>query len=448
LLGFAWRPTAREEPVSEPRPVGKSFVISQEKVWEAYRRVKANRGAAGVDGESIAAFEEDLKGNLYKIWNRMSSGTYFPPPVRAVEIAKAGGKGVRVLGVPTVADRIAQTVVRLYLEPTVEPIFHVDSYGYRPGRSALAAVATCRERCWRSNWVIDLDIRSFFDTLPHYIVLWAVAKHTDQRWVLLYLERWLKAPLQLADGTLVSRERGTPQGSAISPLLANLFLHYVFDVWMGREFPSVPFERYADDVVVHCKTEAQAKYVLKAIAERLARAGLEVHPDKTRIVYCYKEAARDSYDQERFDFLGYTFRPRLTKSKAGRYFVSFLPAVSDGAKKAMGQEIRNWRLAARSDKSLQDLARQVNPVVQGWINYYGRFYRSELYPVLQRLNERLAHWAMRKYKRLRGHRRRARVWLVSVYRREPNLFAHWRSGPTPFWLSGGSRMSREAHVRF
>jgi RNA-directed DNA polymerase len=327
--------------------------------------------------------------------------------------------------------------VRLYLEPAVEPIFHADSYGYRPGRSALAAVAACRERCWRSDWVIDLDIRSFFDTLPHNIVLWAVAKHTNLRWVLLYVERWLKAPLQLADGTLASRERGTPQGSAISPLLANLFLHYVFDVWMARQFPVIPFERYADDVVVHCKTEAQAEYVLKAIAGRLARAGLELHPEKTRIVYCQDDGRRGSYEQKRFDFLGYTFRPRLTKSKSGRYFVGFLPAVGDGAKKAIGQEIRGWRLAARSDRSLQDLARWINPVVQGWLNYYGRFYKSGLDSVLHRLNERLAHWAMQKYKRLRGHHQRARIWLAGACHREPNLFAHWRFGQRPFgWAMG------------
>jgi RNA-directed DNA polymerase len=423
--------------VSEPRLAGKPFVISQEKVWEAYRRVKANQGAAGVDGESIAGFEGDLKGNLYKIWNRMSSGTYFPPPVREVEIAKAGGKGVRVLGVPTVADRIAQTVVRLYLEPLVEPIFHKDSYGYRPGRSALDAVAACRERCWRSDWVIDLDIRAFFDTLPHNLVLWSVVQHTNLRWVLLYVERWLKAPLQLADGSLAGRERGTPQGSALSPLLANLFLHYVFDVWMARQFPAILFERYADDVVVHCKTEAQAKYVLKAIAGRLARAGLEVHPDKTRIVYCEKDGRRGSYEQKRFDFLGYTFRTRLAKGKDGRYFVGFLPGVSDGAKKAIGQEIRNWRLAARSDKGLRDLAREVNPVVRGWINYYGHFYRTELYPILHRLNERLVHWAMRKYKRLRVHRRQAREWLAGACHREPDLFVHWRYGQRPLgWAMG------------
>ena len=240
---------------SQQKTAVKPFVISKRVVFAAWEKVKANGGAAGVDEQSIADFERDLKGNLYRIWNRMSSGSYFPPPVRAVEIPKAGGVGVRVLGVPTVSDRIAQTVVRLYLEPVVEPLFHPDSYGYRPGRSALDAVGVCRERCWSSDWVIDLDIRAFFDSLDHDLVLRAVAKHTDLAWVLLYVRRWLQAPLQTRDGTLVTRDRGTPQGSAISPLLANLFLHYAFDRWLTREFPSVAFERYADDAVIHCEQD-------------------------------------------------------------------------------------------------------------------------------------------------------------------------------------------------
>jgi RNA-directed DNA polymerase len=296
--------------VSESKPTAaKPFEISKRVVWEAYVRVKANQGAAGVDGESIEEFERDLKRNLYKLWNRMSSGSYFPPPVRAVEIPKKG-KGVRVLGVPTVADRIAQTVVRSYLEPEVEPHFHPDSYGYRPGRSALDAVATCRKRCWKKDWVIDLDVRAFFDTIPWDLMLKAVSKHTDLPWVLLYVQRWLEAPLQMEDGTLVQRDRGTPQGSAISPLLANLFLHYAFDSWLTKEFPFASFERYADDAVVHCATKAQAQHVLAAIAERMAQVGLELHPDKTRIVYC-KDANRPrSHEHERFDFLGYVCHER------------------------------------------------------------------------------------------------------------------------------------------
>ncbi|WP_083715279.1 group II intron reverse transcriptase/maturase [Amycolatopsis keratiniphila] len=272
--------------MSEPKRQDKSFQIDKIVVWEAFQRVKANKGAAGVDEQSIAEFERDRDKNLYRIWNRLSSGSYFPPPVKAVEIPKAGGKGVRVLGIPTVADRIAQTVVRMYLEPKVEPIFHPDSYGYRPGKSALDAVGACRKRCWRADWVIDLDIRAFFDTVPWDLVLKAVAHHTDQKWILLYVRRWLQAPLQHQDGTLVARDRGTPQGSAISPLLANLFMHYAFDAWMVREFPNLGFERYCDDAVVHCRSERQARLVREAIAARLAQVGLELHPGKTRIVYC------------------------------------------------------------------------------------------------------------------------------------------------------------------
>jgi len=410
----------RSKPKSE-----KSFDISKNVVFEAYEKVKANKGAAGVDEESITEFEKDLKRNLYKIWNRMSSGSYFPPPVRAVEIPKAGGKGVRVLGVPTVADRIAQTVVKLYLEPEVEPLFHPDSYGYRPRRSALDAVAKCRERCWKSDWVIDLDIRAFFDSIPWDLVLKAVSKHTDLKWVLLYVERWLQAPLQMQDGTLQQRDRGTPQGSAISPLLANLFLHYAFDVWLRRHFPAVTFERYADDAVLHCKSEAQARQVLSAITERMAQVGLELHPDKTRLVYCKDSNRTGSYENERFNFLGYTFRPRSSKNNRGELFVSFSPAMSNEAGKAIRQQIRRWRLNGRSDKSLLDLARSINSVVRGWINYYGRFCRSRMYPTLWHIDTYLVRWAMRKYKRLNRSPKKAYKWLANVMRRSPTLFAHW-----------------------
>ncbi len=422
----------REEPSDAPRlQVAKPFDISKWAVWDAYGKVKANQGAAGVDGQSIEEFERDLKGNLFKLWNRMSSGTYFPPPVRAVEIPKAGGKGVRVLGVPTVSDRIAQTVVRSYLEPEVEPLFHPDSYGYRPGRSALDAVGICRERCWKSDWVIDLDIRAFFDSLDHDLVMRTVAKHTTLKWILLYVDRWLKAPLQLADGTLTMRDRGTPQGSAISPLLANMFLHYAFDSWLAREHPYVSFERYADDAVVHCASKAQALHVLKAIEERMAQVGLELHPDKTRIVYCKDADRAGSYEHEQFDFLGYTFRPRLSKSRHGHFFVNFSPAVGTNAKKSIGVEIRSWRINRRSDKTLGDLARMFNPIVQGWINYYGRFYRSMLYPILKRINDYLVRWAMQKYKQLHRRADRARAWLRTVAKRSSRLFAHWRLGIVP-----------------
>jgi len=421
----------REEPVSEPKSNGKPFAVSKRLVWEAWRRVKANDGAEGVDEESIQAFEANLRGNLFKVWNRMSSGSYMPPPVRAVEIPKKSGRGVRTLGVPTVADRVAQTVARLYLEPAVEPMFHPDSYGYRPGRSAHDALRVCRQRCWKYNWVIDLDLRAFFDSLDHSLVLNAVAHHTNLRWILLYVERWLKAPLQLEDGTVHARDRGSPQGSAISPVLANLFLHYALDAWLVREFPAVPFERYADDAILHCKTRQQAQVVLDAIVERLAQVGLELNLDKTRIVYCKDSNRTGSHEHEQFTFLGYTFRPRRARSRSGDYFVSFCPAVADDAAKAIRRRIKRWRLHLWSGQSLADIARAINPVVRGWINYYGRFYRTRLVQTLSRIDEYLVRWAMRKYKRLRKHPTRTWGLLARISKREPELFAHWTMGAQP-----------------
>ena len=422
--------------MSESKSQVKPFEIPKQMVWEAYQRVKANKGAAGVDGQSVEQFEQDLSDNLYRLWNRMSSGSYFPPPVKAVEIPKASG-GVRILGVPTVADRIAQTVVAMFLERLVEPVFHPDSYGYRPGRSALDAVARCRERCWRSDWVIDLDVRAFFDSVDHSLMLKAVARHTDAKWVLLYVTRWLKAPMRQADGSLAARDRGTPQGSAVSPVLANLYLHYAFDMWLAREYPGVAFERYCDDAVIHCSSREQAVMVRDALAGRLAEVGLELHPGKTRIVYCKDADRRGDHEVTSFTFLGYTFRPRLAKNKWGKHFVSFLPAVSKDAVKAMSREIRSWHIARRSDLSLTDLARMFNSIVQGWINYYGRFYKSMLYPLLRRINEHLMRWACRKYKRLRRRERRAKELLARAARRYPGLFANWRFGLKPDgWTMG------------
>ena len=422
--------------MNESRSQVKPFDIPKQMVWEAYQRVKANKGAAGVDGQSVEQFEQDLRNNLYRLWNRMSSGSYFPPPVKAVEIPKASG-GVRILGIPTVADRIAQTVVAMFLERLVEPVFHPDSYGYRPGRSALDAVAVCRERCWRNDWIIDLDVRAFFDSVDHSLMLKAVERHTDARWVLLYVTRWLKAPMRKQDGTLVARDRGTPQGSAVSPVLANLYLHYAFDMWLAREHPGVAFERYCDDAVIHCTSQAQAVMIRDALAARLAEVGLELHPAKTRVVYCKDADRRGDHEVTSFTFLGYTFRPRLARNRWGKHFVSFLPAVSKDAVKAMSREIRSWHIARRSDKSLTDLAQMFNSIVQGWINYYGRFYKSMLYPLLRRINEHLVRWACRKYKRLRRREKRARELLARAARRYPALFAHWRFGLKPDgWTMG------------
>ena len=407
----------------------KPFDIPKRLVWEAYRKVAANKGAAGVDGQSITEFEEDLKGNLYKLWNRLSSGSYFPPPVRGVEIPKKAG-GTRMLGVPTVADRIAQTVVCMVLEPTAEPVFHPDSYGYRPGRSALHAVAKARRRCWENDWVIDMDIRAFFDTVPWDLVLRAVKYHCREPWVLLYVKRWLEAPLRLPDGTISERTMGTPQGSAISPLLANLFMHYAFDAWMARTYPAVTFERYCDDAVVHCRSKAQAEFIRDRIAARLAECGLELHPVKTRLVYCKDSGRSGSFEHEQFTFLGYTFRPRLAKSRAGHFFVSFSPAVSREALTRIRHEIRSWRIHRRSDMTFAEIIAFVNTRVAGWAAYYGRFYKSVLYAAFRGLNVYLMRWAMRKYKSLKHSRKKAWAWLERVEQRAPGMFAHWRLGVT------------------
>jgi group II intron reverse transcriptase/maturase len=402
----------------------KSWSIPKLYVWDAYKRVKANRGAAGVDDQTIEEFERDLANNLYKLWNRMSSGSYFPPPVKRVNIEKRGG-GLRSLGIPTVSDRIAQAVVKGYLEPELEKHFHPDSYGYRPGKSALDAVGVARERCWRYAWVLDLDIKSYFDTISHELLLRAVRKHTDCPWVLLYIERWLKAPVQLEDGTLEPRERGTPQGSVISPLLSNLFLHYTFDRWMARNHPDIPFERFADDALCHCVNESQAKVLKEALEKRFAECGLQLHSEKTKIVYCKDDDRRGNSKNESFDFLGYSFRARRSKNRFGKFFVNFSPGVSNAATKAIREEIRRWQLRCRIDKWIDDLARMFNPVIRGWITYYGRYYKSALYPTFRYLDQCLANWAMAKYKRLRRHRQRAGHWVSKTASRDPRLFAHW-----------------------
>ena len=406
---------------------GKPFDIPKRLVWQAWKRVKANGGAAGADGVSIEAFEAGLGNNLYKIWNRMSSGTYFPPPVRAVEIPKASG-GTRLLGVPAVGDRVAQTVAALALEPRTEAIFHDDSYGYRRERGALDAVAKCRQRCWEKDWIIDLDVRKFFDSVPWDLVVKAVQANVthEQRWIVLYVRRWLAAPIVMPDGRLEERDRGTPQGSAVSPVLANLFMHYAFDKWLEREFPAVTFERFADDAVVHCATERQAREVLAALDNRMAEVGLQLHPDKTRIVYCQDRKRRHAdCEHTSFTFLGYTFCARKALTGDGNsMFASFLPAVSKDALKRMNEEVRSWRIHLRTATDLEDLAAWINPIIRGWMTYYGRFYRTALSSLLRRINTYLVRWARRKYKRLRTYKK-ARRWWDGLTARQPRMFAHW-----------------------
>jgi RNA-directed DNA polymerase len=410
--------------MSELKAPGKSFAISKREVWEAWEKVKANKGAPGVDGCSVGDFEADLRNNLYKIWNRMSSGSYFPPPVLAVEIPKSHGGGTRVLGIPTVADRIAQTVAARRLEEKAEPIFHVDSYGYRPGRSALDAVAACRKRCWKYDWVIDLDIQKFFDSVPWDLMVKAVEARASEPWVVMYVRRWLAAPVQSADGTLRQRDHGTPQGSAVSPVLANLFLHYAFDAWMAREFPGLPFERYVDDAVVHCTSHAQALAVAKAIGGRMEQVGLRLHPGKTRVVYCQDGNRRGSHEHTSFTFLGFTFRQRRARNKQGRSFSAFLPAISKEALKRISAEVRSWRLHHRTGHTFSELARRINPVVRGWMQYYGAFYRSAMCQLLSRINAYLVRWIRKKYRRLRAEKKAIECWR-GITERYPRLFVHW-----------------------
>lgn len=408
----------------------KSYSISKHVVLDAFHQVKRNQGSAGVDNETLEEYEKELKNNLYKLWNRMSSGSYFPPPVKLVEIPKKDG-GKRPLGIPTVSDRIAQTVVKMTLEPLIEPVFHPDSYGYRPHKSAIEAVGRTRERCWRFDWVIDWDIKGFFNNIQHDLLLKALHKHTDNKWVLLYIQRWLTAPLQKEDGTLVERDKGTPQGAVISPLLANLFLHYALDEWLRRNYPYNPFERYADDGVVHCKSEKDAIELLTRIKQRLEDCGLELHPEKTKIVYCKDDDRCKMYPNTKFDFLGYTFRCRRSKNRWGKFFVNFCPAVSDSARKAMRQKMRSWKVHLRSDKSLEDISHMFNPILRGWLNYYGKYYKSEVYCIFRHFNRILTRWATRKYKRLRRHNRRAEYWLGRIANKETRLFCHWQLGLKP-----------------
>lgn len=408
----------------------KSFDISPEVVKEAWGRVKSNKGSAGVDKETIEQFEEKLEQNLYKIWNRMSSGAYFPPAVKAVGIPKKTG-GERTLGIPTVADRVAQTVVKMYFEPLVEPHFDQDSYGYRQGKSAIEAVKVTRERCWKYDWVLEFDIKKLFDTVDHEFLMKMVKRHTKSKWIALYIERWLKTPFIKDDGTLVKRTQGTPQGGVISPVLANLFLHYVFDTWMRHEFASLPFCRYADDGIIHCKSEKQAKFVKDKLAQRMKEWRLQIHPDKTRIVYCKDADRQGEYACVSFDFLGFTFHPRLSKNKHGKIFVNFTPAVSKGALKAIRQQARKYKMHLRCDKTIEDLSHMFGPVLRGWVNYYGNFCKSAMYPTLEHINRRLVRWVMRKHKRFRRKPKAAAEWLREVAKREPKLFVHWQMGIYP-----------------
>ena len=407
----------------------KPFNIAKRQVYEAYKAVKSNGGAAGVDGQTIEQFETNLQSNLYKIWNRMSSGSYFPPPVRAVTIPKKSG-GERILGVPTVSDRSAQMVVKQLIEPDLDPIFLADSYGYRPRKSALDAVGVTRERCWKYDWVLEFDIKGLFDNLPHELLLKAVQKHVKCRWALLYIERWLTAPME-KEGLLMERTRGTPQGGVISPILSNLFLHYAFDLWMTRTHPGLPWCRYADDGLVHCRSEQEAEALKAELQARLGECGLEMHPTKTKIVYCKDSNRKGDYPNVSFDFLGYCFRPRRAENaRTKQVFCNFLPAISQSALASMRATVRDLDIRRQTHVSMADIAQQLNPLLRGWIEYYGRYMPSALGPFLQYVNQTLQAWAMRKFRSLKGRKTKARLFLMRLARDCPGLFAHWKFGRT------------------
>jgi RNA-directed DNA polymerase len=405
----------------------KAFTIPKQQVVDAYKLVKANAGSAGIDQQSLSDFEINLKDNLYKIWNRLSSGCYFPPPVMAVEIPKKSG-GKRLLGIPTVSDRIAQMVVKLSFEPKVEPHFLNDSYGYRPNKSALDAVGITRERCWKYDWVLEFDIKGLFDNISHDLLMKAVRKHTQEKWLIMYIERWLTAPMVMPDGSTVERKKGTPQGGVISPVLSNLFLHYVLDKWLQINYPRIPWCRYADDGLLHCETRAEAFAMLEKVAERFMECGLEMHPDKTKIIYCKDSKRKGNYEITRFDFLGYTFTRRMVRTHSGALFLGFTPVVSKNAIKAMRDKVRKWKIPYKTSVSLEDIAIMCNPTLRGWLNYYGKYSPSYLEPVWNQFNMKLTKWAQHKYKKIDGKKTKAALMIQSIIQKKPTLFHHWKLG--------------------
>ena len=407
----------------------KSVPISRQMVWEAYKKVRANKGSAGVDSVSMKSFDANRSKHLYKLWNRMASGSYFPPPVKEVEISKKDDK-VRKLGIPTISDRVGQMVVKEYIESRLEKIFSPNSYGYRPNKNAHQALESVRKNCWKTDWVIDLDIKGFFDNIDHHKLMLAVEKHVPEKWVRLYIKRWLNMPVLTKSGELVEKQgKGTPQGGVISPLLANLFLHYALDKWLGTTDKTVKFARYADDAILHCHSKAHAEQTLKAIRERLRTCGLELHPEKTKIVYCRDYRRRGNYPVVKFDFLGYSFQPRTAKSKkTGKLFLGYDCAISISSRKRIADKLEKLEIEKLSFKSIVGIAQYLNPRIRGWVNYYGKFRGYELSKVFRLLRNRLVRWARKRYKCYRTSLNRAFRWLDRVRKQYPYLFYHWQLG--------------------
>lgn len=398
-------------------------------VWEAYKKVRSNKGSAGVDSVSMEEYDVNRAKHLYKLWNRMASGSYFPPPVKEVEILKKDGK-IRKLGIPTISDRVGQMVIKEYIEPGLDKIFSPNSYGYRPNKNAHQALEIVRTNCWKTDWVIDLDIKGFFDNIDHQRLMLAVEKHVPENWVQLYIQRWLIAPVLTKSGKLVNKHgKGTPQGGVISPLLANLFLHYALDKWLEKTDKTVKFARYADDVILHCHSKFHAEQTLNAIRERLADCRLELHPDKTKIVYCRDFRRKGSYPEVKFDFLGYSFQPRSAKSKkTGNLFLGYDCAISISSRKRIADKLETLKIESQSFRSIVGIAQYLNPMIRGWINYYGKFRGHELSRVFRLLRNRLVRWARKRYKRYRTSLNRAFKWLERVREQYPYLFYHWQLG--------------------
>lgn len=406
----------------------KSLPITQEMVYNSYLKVASKDGGAGIDRQSIEMFDKDLSTNLYKIWNRMTSGSYFPPPVRTVFIPKKQG-GLRPLGIPTVSDRVAQGVVKDYLEPVLESIFHSSSYGYRPGRSTHDALVQCRDNCVKYAWVVDVDIKGFFDNISHSLMMQLLQKHTREKWVLMYAERWLKAGVEQEDGSITARQQGTPQGGVISPLLANLYLHHAFDRWMEEANPQCPFERYADDIVVHCSSKQQAEEVLALLAERMAQYALTLHPEKTKIVYCKNYQRPGRHEHESFTFLSYTFQPREKKDKfnrGSRTYIVFAPAISSKAQTSIREALRAVIIPSWTTQTLEGFAEMLNPKIRGWVNYYGKFYRNKALDIFYYTNELIRRWIKEKYRKL--NKTSVYVKYAAMQAAEPELFHHWKLG--------------------
>ena len=412
----------------------KSQPIEKRQVWEAFKKVRSNKGASGVDNVSIQEVSARPMKYLYPVWNRLASGSYFPQPVREVAIPKADGR-IRKLGIPTVQDRTAQMVIREELEQIVDKQFSKNSFGYRPNKSAHQAIAQCRKNCMEMDWVIDLDIKSFFDEIDHDLMLKALGHFTKARHIHLYVKRWLEASVQRKDGKIYPRSKGTPQGGVISPLLANIFLHIVFDKWIEKHHPQVKFERYADDIIIHCQNFKQAMRTLEAVKARFKQCKLQIKKGKSNIVYCKRNQKKHppfKVHYVTFDFLGFTFKPRMVKGYFGNFHLGFTPSISRKSQKRINQILFKLKLHRMVHLRLPDLANIIADKVRGWIYYYGKVRMSELHYVFRFLNMRLAKWVRNKYRRFRRkHWFFAYKWLRETAKHYPNLFVHWQYGFKP-----------------